>query len=248
MDEYLLPGERLCKLERRGFRLIQKPGDGCFTQDSVLLADFAGAKARQKVCDLGAGDGALGMLLMAREPSITCAMVEIRPDLCERMLRSAALNGVAASTSVHCLDFTEAPKALGKGSYDLVVSNPPYHHVSPEPMTKSERMARQQLTCDVRSIAGIAAVLLRPRGRFCLCFPAARVLEGGEALRMHGMEPKRLRFVASFHTRAPYLCLMEGIKGAKRGLMVMKQLVQFDAPGQWTREMGIIYEGNGEPA
>lgn len=248
MEKCLLPGERLCDLERRGFKLIQMPKDGCFSQDTVLLADFTGVKPGDMVCDLGAGDGALGMLLMAREPSITCAMVEIRADLCGRAERSAAFNGVAASVHICCVDLKEAPDSLGKGGFDLVVSNPPYHQVTRDAMAEGARLARQQAACDFPALARSAAALLRHRGRFCLVIPAARVLEAAEALRAQRLEPKRLRFAASFHGREPYLCLMEARKGVKAGLQVMPQLVQFDSPGQRTREMAQIYQESGEMA
>lgn len=247
IEEIILPGETLCDLGRRGFKLIQMPGEeDCFSQDSVLLADFARVKPGSRVCDLGAGGGAVGMLLMARQPSIRCEMVEIRADLCQRAQRSARLNDVADSVRVHCLDLRQAADHLGKGGFDLVVSNPPYHPVTADGMVPGRRLARQQLACSFDELSVVALALLRQRGRFCLCCPASQLLAAAQAMRSQGLEPKRLRFVSAFIDRAPYLCLLEGMKGAKPGLMVMPQLVQFESPGQWTREMTAIYTENGE--
>lgn len=246
MEALVFEDERLCDLGRKGFRLIQMPGDGCFSQDSVLLADFARVKPGSRVCDLGAGGGAVTMLLLARQPSIVCDMVEIRQDLCHRAERSARLNGVQGSVKVHPVDLRQATSHLGKGGFDLVVSNPPYHPVTGDEIAPDKRLARQQVACDFDALAASAAALVRHRGRFCLCCPASQVLEAAGALRSQGLELKRLRFVAAFHDRAPYLCLLEGMKGAKPGLKLMPQLVQFERPGQWTREMTAIYTDNGD--
>jgi len=248
VDDRLLPGERLCEMGRRGLLLIQRPGDGCFSQDSVLLADFSGVKRGSRVCDLGAGDGALALLLLAREPDISCELVEIRADLCRRARRSVLLNHLENRVQAHCLNLCQAPEALGKGGFDLVVSNPPYHQLTRDEMAPEKRLARQQAACDFPALAKSAAALLRHHGRFCLCVPAARVFEAAEALKAQGLMPKRLRFVAAFGDRAPYLCLLEGQRGAKAGLRVLPQLIQFMAPGQWSPEMARIYHESEEMA
>lgn len=247
MDEHVLsPGERLCDLGRRGYRLIQMPGEDCFSQDSVLLADFSGGRPGDRAADLGAGSGALSLLLLAREPGLSCGLVEIREDLCARAWRNAALNAVSDRMRVHCLDIREAPGVLGQGAFDLVVSNPPYHPVNGDDMRPGQRLARQQIACDYQALAGCAKRLLRHHGRFCLCFPAAHLVTVVGAMRENMLEPKRMRFVSAFHDRAPYLVLMEGKRNAKPGLEVMPQLAQFERPGVWTREMKAIYEEGGE--
>lgn len=244
--DFLKPGEQLCDLGRRGMQLIQMPGEGCFSQDSVLLADFAGAKQGTRLCDLGAGSGAVSLLILAREPEVCCDLVEIQERLCDRARRSAALNNLADRVHVHCLDLKEAPKALGQGTHDLVVANPPYHPVTGDEMREADRLARQQIACDDEALVHSAAKLLRHHGRLCLCFPAAKLLVMADILRKHQLEPKRLRLVASFADREPYLCLVEGMKGAKPGLKVLPQLTQFEAPGRWSREMAAIYQEGGD--
>lgn len=244
-DFKLQPGERLCDLGRHGLQMIQRLGDGCFSQDSVLLADFAWVRPGDRVCDLGAGDGALSLLLLAREPSIFCEMVEIREELCRRAERSALLNGISSSVKVRCADAARAPEYLKRGSFDLVVSNPPYYPETEDDMLPGRRLARQQASLNLEALAGSAAELLRHHGRFCLCYPAARMLQAADALRARDIEPKRMRLAAAYAERAPYLCLMEGMKGAKPGMELMPALIQFDSPGCWSKEMRGIYEEDG---
>ncbi|MGI6696802.1 MAG: tRNA1(Val) (adenine(37)-N6)-methyltransferase [Christensenellales bacterium] len=242
----LMPGERLCDLGRGGFRVIQMPGDDCFSQDSVLLADFVRVKRGSRVCDLAAGSGALAMLLLARESAISCDLIEIREDLCDRALRTAAMNKVSDRVRAHAVDLREAAVRLGKGGFDLIVSNPPYYPLTGDDMTPSRRLARQQAACDYRTLFENVAALLRCHGRLCLCFPAGQVLDVSAELKNHGLEPKRLRFVSSYAHKAPYLALLEGMKGAKPGLRLMPQLVQFERPGEWTTDMKAIYKEGGD--
>ena len=49
----LKPGERLDDLQHSGYQLIQHPNAFRFGTDSVLLADFARPRPREKAVDLG---------------------------------------------------------------------------------------------------------------------------------------------------------------------------------------------------
>ena len=66
-------------LHPSGYRLLSsdaliKPGT-----DSFLLSDFVRLKKGLQVCDLGAGIGLLGLLLLNRCPSLTVYNNELQP-------------------------------------------------------------------------------------------------------------------------------------------------------------------------
>ena len=44
------------------------------------------------------------------------------------------------------------------------------------------------------------------------------------ALKNHGIEPKRLQFVCA-KNKAPYLVLIEGVKGGKSGVNILENLI-----------------------
>ena len=46
--------------------------------DSFLLGDFVRTRRGDRVCDLGAGTGLLGLLLLARQPELSVTDVEIQ--------------------------------------------------------------------------------------------------------------------------------------------------------------------------
>ena len=70
--------------------------DGAFkpSTDSFLLGSFPPLRRGWRVCDLGSGTGLLGLLLLAREPSLTVTGLELSPAACALADRTAAANGL----------------------------------------------------------------------------------------------------------------------------------------------------------
>ena len=70
--------------------------------DSFLLGDFAAPRKGDKVCDLGAGTGLLGLLLFARQNELTVANVELQERsiaLAEKSFRESGLIDRCTSTT-----------------------------------------------------------------------------------------------------------------------------------------------------
>ena len=94
MSDWLRDGERLDDLQCDGIKLIQRPDVFRFGTDSVLLADFARPKPKDKAVDLGCGTGAIARLMAAHRPRLIVDAVEIQPEIADMARRSAALNGM----------------------------------------------------------------------------------------------------------------------------------------------------------
>ena len=78
--------------------------DGLFrpSTDTFLLGAFPRLRRGMTVCDLGAGTGLLGLLLLAREPELTVTGVELQPAACGLFRRTAAENGL--EDRLRCLE------------------------------------------------------------------------------------------------------------------------------------------------
>lgn len=197
--------------------------------DSFLLGAFPRLHRGERVCDLGAGTGLLGLLLLAREPSLQIINIELQQASHDLSLRNAALNGL--QDQITCLhadlrDVSELPQA---GSFDLIVSNPPYFspgsgYISSQ---SSRSAARTELTCTLEDVCATASRLLRYGGRFALVFRPDRLIDLTETLRHHHLEPKRLRFVQNAADSAPSLLLLEAKKGGHAGLTVDPSLLHY---------------------
>lgn len=234
--------ERIDQLWPGGFQFYFD--DALFqpSTDSFLLGAFPKLRRRDRVCDLGAGTGLLGLLLLAREPSLRLTNIELQKASHDLSLRNAALNGL--DSQITCLhsdlrDMSQLPPA---GSFDLVVSNPPYFPadsglVSPHTPRGN---ARSEITCTLEDICTAAARLLQYGGRFAVVFRPDRLVDLIDTLRRHHLEPKRLRFVQNTAAAAPSLLLLEAKKGGHSGLTAEKPLLHY-IDGTESEEWQHIY-------
>ncbi len=217
-------------------------GDGAFlpSTDSFLLGGFAKAKKNERVCDLGAGMGLLGLLLWAREPSVKLTAVELSETAVALCRRNYVENGIAGQ--VLTADLREK-KLLPHGAFDAVVCNPPYFaadsgFIAPEEQRGS---ARSEVTASLPDICAAASWLLPTAGRFYLCYRPERLAELVEELRRARLEPKRLKMVQKSAVNGPFLLLLECRKGGKTGLTVEAPLLLQDTDGGETDAVHYAY-------
>lgn len=211
--------------------------------DSFLLGAFPRLRRGMRVCDLGAGTGLLGLLLLAREEELFVTNVEVQPRALALARRSAELNGL--TEHVRCLpgDLRDASQLPPAGTFDLVISNPPYFDASRGAVSPDapRSTARTEVACTLSDVCAAAGRLLRWGGSFCLVFRAERLAELFACLQRYGMEPKRLRFVQNTAQAAPKLLLLEARRGGKPGLTVEPPLLLRDGQGRETEELRRIY-------
>lgn len=239
----VLPHERVDDLQFRGLRIIQDPSAFCFGMDAVLLSDFARIRPGDRVGDLGTGTGILALLLAGREPRSTFEAFEIQPAMADMARRSVLLNGLQTRIVVHCGDMSQASQRLGHGGLSLVVANPPYGRRGETLLNPAmeKRLARHEVGGTIEAFCRSAGQLLKYGGRFCVVFPAGRMLELADAMRNARLEPKRMRLVFSKADKPPHLVLMEGIKGARPMVHMLPPLIIYEVDGQPTKELERIY-------
>ena len=218
--------------------------DGAFmpSTDSFLLGSFPPLRRSWRVCDLGAGTGLLGLLLLAREPTLTVTGLELSPHACELAAQTAEANGLRHRLVTLPCDLRERSQLPQAGSFDLAVSNPPYFPTGGGKTAAGSRgAARSELTCTMEQLCAAAAHLLRSGGQFCLIYRTQRLAELLETLRRYRLEPKVLRFIQKNGTSAPSLVLLACRKDGRTGLTVQPPLLLQNADGTETAELRHIY-------
>ena len=204
-----------------------------FGTDALLLAHFAAPKISDRVCDLGTGCGIIPLLWL-RDQAVGTPIdaVDIQADACALLGRSLSENGWENRVRPVCKDLKAL--SLPAGAYSLVTCNPPYRRPGSGKLCEDEgkNIARFELCCTVYDAAKSAGRLLKTGGRFCLCH-----------LREAGIEPKRLRLVEQQAGAAPWLLLLEGIKGGQNGLKVLPSLTLRKTDGTATEEARKVYAG-----
>ncbi|SMC53799.1 tRNA1(Val) (adenine(37)-N6)-methyltransferase [Papillibacter cinnamivorans] len=226
-----------------GFRLISDDRHFKLGTDSAMLAAFPALSAGCRVCDLGCGTGVLPILMSARCPDLRIDGIDIQESALSLAARNIALNGLADSVRLIRADLRNPEELPEAGSYDLAVSNPPYFPKN-SGFSKAEDTiaeARDDRSCTVTEVCAAASRLVRWGGRFAVVFRPERLVDLFWAMRLHGIEPKRLRMVRHRSGGPVSLILAEGRRGGKPGLKLERDLVLLHPDGTETDEVKAIY-------
>jgi tRNA1(Val) A37 N6-methylase TrmN6 len=220
--------------------------------DAVLLARLVEPAPGERVCDVGAGTGAVGLARAALAPGVRATLVERDPDLAALARRNAAENGLDARViEADVLANAAGRRAAGllPETFDLVLTNPPFleagrHRPSPDPgRAAAHTLAAGGLEPWVRACTAI----LRPGGRIGLIHRADAL---GGCLTVLGRRFGGIS-VRPVHARcgeAAIRVLIAGVKGSRAALTVRAPLVLHGADGRFTPEAEALHRGEPWPA
>ncbi len=159
-------------------RLLQPKRGYRVAIDAVLLAAAVDAHAGERVLDLGAGVGAVGLCLAARVPGCIIVGIELQRELAQLAERAAALNNVSGRVRTIVHDLAH-PLPADLGLFDHVASNPPYLSAavadpSPDP---SKALATVESSADLARWLAVAARAAKPAATITLIHRLDRLEE-----------------------------------------------------------------------
>ena len=235
--------ERLDELHRNGYKIIQNPHKFCFGMDAVLLSGFAQAGRKEKVLDLGTGTGIIPILMSAKTEGQHFTGLEIQEESADMAARSVAYNHLEDRVRIVRGDIREASAIFGRGSFEVVTTNPPYmndaHGLKNPDMTKA--IARHEILCNLEDVVREASAVLKSGGRFYMVHRPFRLVEIFDTMTRYGLEPKRMKLVYPYVDKEPNMVLIEGRKGGGPMLKIEKPLIVYQAPGVYHQEIYDIY-------
>ncbi|MGH1588390.1 tRNA1(Val) (adenine(37)-N6)-methyltransferase [Methylobacterium phyllosphaerae] len=220
--------------------------------DAVLLARLLVPRAGDRVCDVGAGTGAVGLACAVLVPGLRPTLVERDPALAEQARSNAACNRIDAQVLVADVLAPAAERraaGLQPDGFDVVLTNPPFfavgsHRASPRPgRASAHTFAEGSLEAWIRACTAI----LRPRGRLGLihradalpaCLEALKGRYGGLAIR-----PVHARSDA-----AAIRVLITAIRGSRAAAALLPPLVLHGPDGRFTLEAEALHRGAPWPA
>ena len=211
--------------------------------DSMVLADFCRIKHGSRVLDLGCGCGTLGLLLLGADETLRVSGIEIQEPAARQAQENAAENGFSDHVHIVCGDLRQAHADIAPGSFDCVLSNPPYYPPESGYLHTQDSLcaARSELCCPFDALCAAAAQALRWGGRFFLVHKPERLVDLMTGLRAARLEPKRIRFVRHRAESAVNLVLIESRLGGKPGLQYEPDLILYTQSGELTAEGRRIY-------
>lgn len=237
------PDETLEDLQLNGLFILQKKEAFRFGMDAVLLSSFVTVRKNQNVLDLGTGTGIIPILLSAKTEAKKITGLEIQSEIADMAQRSIEGNNLGDKIDIVKGDIKDAVSIFSRGSFDVVVTNPPYTSagsglVNPE---DTKAISRHEIFCTLDDILKTSSAVLKPRGEFFMVHRPERLADIIDGMRKVNMEPKILRLVCARAGKEPSLILIKGLKNGKPGLKILPVLFIYDENGDLSEEVKSQY-------
>jgi len=219
------PDECIDNFMEGRLKLIQSRTGYRSSIDAILLSEFVTIKKNDIVADLGTGCGIIPLLLHSTRPIKYAVGLEIQPILAGQSLRNIKLNSFTDRMDVILGDIKHLP--LTSLSVDVVVCNPPYRkktsgRINPN---KERAIARHEILASLEDILQSARMLLKPKGRFAVIYPAERLTDLTNGMKRFALEPKKIRIIYPSMESEAKLVMVEAILGGRSGLKILPPLI-----------------------
>ena len=235
-SDALFGGKLIVRQEAKGYR---------FSLDAVLLAGLAGVRANDRVIELGTGCGVIPLVLAYRGATRkTIAALEIQPALAALARQNVEANGFSGKIEVVETDFRQVASRFGPGSFDLVLSNPPYRRpgtgkINPD---SQKAIARHELAATIEDVFCAASHLLPQGGRLALIYPASRASKLIRTAEANGFTAKRLTVIYSRPGETARLVHLECRKAGGEELRIEPPFYIYAEDGRYSDPMRKLYD------
>ena len=211
--------------------------------DCIVLSDFVNTNGAKKGIDLGCASGAIAMFLLCKTQKLHMTGLELQSAAVEVARENMRLNGFEDRSTMVCGDIRCHRELFPSGSFDIVVSNPPYFPLGSGTLSpdSARAAARGETDCSLEDLCRAAKYLCRWGGTFSIVHKPERLSEALCTMTAFGFEPKRLRLVCHTAAAAPGLVLIEAKRGGKPGLKIEPNLILRLDNGEETAEAKRIY-------
>ncbi len=210
--------------------------------DDVLCA-WAGVRATPhagRVLDLGAGQGAVGLIVAGALPDAQVVSVEAQAVSYALLLRNIASNTLQRRFTPINGDLREVSPP--DGPFDLVMGTPPFMPLgSGTPPADAQReAARFELRGGIEAYCAAASDHLAPDGQLVLVMDAARPDRYEAAIRDAGLQLCTSVAVLPGAERPPTYLVYQASRRRSRAAVTRETLTVRDQAGQWTSAFQAI--------
>lgn len=235
--------ERIDDLQLGGTVIFQDKRLFCFGIDAVLLANYASVKPGAKALDLCSGNGIVPLILSAKTDAAEIHAIDILERNFELINKSIKYNHLENKIFPVCDDLKNWKQHFAASSFDVVTCNPPYIKSGGGLLSAGEekRCARHEIFCTLDDVVLAAASLLKYGGKFAVVYCPDRLAELIFTLKIHKLEPKRIRFVHSRSGDKAKLVLLEAMRSGGVEMTVEPPLYIYKNKTEYSDEINRIY-------
>ena len=166
-----------------------------FTEDSILLKNFALEYDMRNFVDLGSGCGIVAIEILRERNDIEGTAVEIQKNLALTILENIRQFSVKNLTVINS-DMVEWSYRC-KETYDMAIINPPYCKIGEGKESKNEEnyIAKHEVKINLIHIFFVVEKVLNSDGYFLMIFPVKRLFELQQIASKNNFFIHRLRFI-----------------------------------------------------
>lgn len=154
------------------FEVLQSEETMKVGTDAVLLGAWTPiSETAENLLDIGAGTGVISLMLAQRCPNAQIDAVELQPEAYELCVENFENSPWGDRLFCYHASFQEFAEEFDAESYDVIVSNPPYHTEDYLAEKNSKKIARSEQFLPFESLFVGVAKLLTTDGYFSLIVP-----------------------------------------------------------------------------
>lgn len=212
-------------------RLRQRADGYRAGMDAALLAAACDSLPAQRVIEPGCGVGGALLAAAARRPGVLFQGVERDPAAAALAVENAALNDVAATTTIHSGDVAAGFRALDAAPGDWAVSNPPFFDDACALRAPAEGKRGAWMADDgLKAWTGFLLKAVREGGRIVVIHRADRL---ADLLELLGEKAGSfaIRPIHPFADEPAKRVLVQAIKTGRAPLRLLPPLVLHDREG-----------------
>ena len=234
-EDALFDGHIRCLQHRRGYR---------FSVDAVMLGNFIQPRPGDRILDLGCGCSIISLILAYRWPKLSITGLEIQPNLASLAQKNVELNGWQERIEIVPGDLKEIGKYVESGSFDWVISNPPYRKPGSGRVSQGgeQAFARHEQLANLANVVKAADWAVKKKGRVAFIYPASRGAAVISELKNTGLEPKRMLPIFSYPGTTANLVIIEAVKHGGEEMIILPPFYVYEKrDGEYSREMAEYY-------
>ncbi len=202
--------------------------------DGVLLGAWAEVAGIERGLDIGTGSGLIALMLAQRAPAAVIHAVEIDDRSCQQARENAQRSPWAGRLQIHHAAIQDfAP--LSEGSYDLIVSNPPFFSGGTFSHNQERNSVRHTIKLPHGDLLTAARSLLSPRGRFSVVLPYIEGLRFQELAQSYRLYCTRMVEVRPRPNKPVERLLLE-FETVRRSRQQEQLVIQEAESDEWTED------------
>lgn len=160
--------------------------------DGVLLGSWTPIQNKtESILDIGAGTGVIALMLAQRTDAETIDAIEIDDEAYEQCVENFEASPWADRLFCFHAGLDEMTAEM-EDSYDLIVSNPPFHTEEVDSGSEARNKARQNSSLPFDELLSGVDKLISPKGIFATIIPFQTEVSFLASARESGLHPFRI--------------------------------------------------------